>query len=448
MKHASASRAVWVASLSAAGWLCAANVGPAAGQSTTPDTPAPVSPAPASPAAEAAAPVEVRTETTPAAWLLAAARADAAAKLGEILTGTPVAPGVTAGELAAGLKVLEPFVGLAADAQQVGAARHLGGGAVEVRLQLDGTRPATLLASAYEPRLAAIPRRQLDLVLERWGRTGFVSTGSAMPPALVLGIDLRQGVWRGVGVEQRRAVVAEALADACREGERRLLAVELAGAGRLGSALSEAALERHIRPVIRVAPVTRMTLTNDGEVSVRLYMPPAPLASATMAALEEETAARVDGEYLTRLIESFATSVRGSASLQPGQAALAAEAGGGAGLLPGLAPAWSEQVLRAEGAASLRAEAGEGGRRPTALQAARQAEQAATAALRARVGQLPLGRNMTLGQAAAGHPALARAVEAAMASARRSDTRIGENDVEVEVSLDGGTLWRELRDAR
>jgi hypothetical protein len=178
-------------------------------------------------------------------------------------------------------------------------------------------------------------------------------------------------------------------------------------------------------------------------VAVELAAPPAEFFEAFRDALragEPDAAAwdNVRADFARRLASPSGTAAVGGGGT--GGATIAGAAPRGALQLPSFPPAWTNEVLEAEGAATA------GGSK---LKCARMAEAQAAKSFVAQIEKLPLSDAQTVGQAAQNDRRVHDAIDRAAGRGRTYKVEYdADGGAHVWVQLDLRNVWNELRAVR
>jgi hypothetical protein len=371
--------------------------------------------------------------------------------LKEAVVKEVLAPGLNVGTFLDKADGHERLANDLARAEKIGGTRWVDNTA-QVRLEISGQRVVKSLVAiaATKPRSSPIAADVLAVKLKDWNQRTFSSTGSSTGAAEIE--HARPGgeaaAWARVSDEARRAAVAAAKDNAINQALDSVRDVMLPNGQTAGDALKDKAVREKLTQWLATRPVTQVEFRDDLNVGVELAAPPAEFFEAFRDALragEPDAAAwdNVRADFERRLSSPSGTAAVGGGREGVGGAGnpvVAGTAPKGALQLPSLPPAWTNEVLDAEGSATA------GGSK---LKCARMAEAEAAKLLAAQVEKLPLSDTQTIGRAAEGDPRVRDAVERAAGRGRTYKVEYDANGgARVWVQLDLRHVWNELRAVR
>ena len=357
-----------------------------------------------------------------------------------------IAPNVTVATLLDRTKGHDRLFKELSRAQKIGGTRWVDDKTCQVRLEIAGNRVAQALVAvaAAQPKKSPVAADVLAVKLKDWNTRTFSATGSSTGAAEIE--HARPGgeaaAWSTVSDDARRAAVAAAKDNAINQALDSVRDVMLPNGRTAGDALKDKAVREKLTQWLSTRPVTQVEFRDDLNVGVELAAPPAEFFEAFRDALragEPDAAAwdNVRADFERRLASPSGTAAVGGGT---GGAVAAGAAPRGALQLPSLPPAWTNEVLEAEGFATA------GGSK---LKCARMAEAEAAKSFVAQIEKLPLSDAQTVGQAAEGDRRVRDAVERAAGRGRTYKVEYdADGGARVWVQLDLRHVWNELRAVR
>jgi hypothetical protein len=365
--------------------------------------------------------------------------------LKEAVAKEMLAPGLTVARFLDKADGHERLTNDLARAEKIGGTRWVDNTA-QVRLEISGQRVVQSLVAiaATKPHSSPIAADVLAVKLKDWNRRTFSSTGSSTGAAEIE--HARPGgeaaAWGRVSDESRRAAVAAAKDDAINHTILSINDVMLPNGKTAGDALKDKAVRAKIQQWLSTRPVTQVEFRDDLSVGVELAAPPAEFFEAFRDALragEPDAPAwdNVRADFERRLASPSGTAAVGSGA----SGAVAAGAPPkGALQLPSLPPAWTNETIEAEGAATA------GGSK---LKCARLAEAEAAKLFVTQIDKLQLSDAQTVGQAAETDRRVRDAVDRATGRGRTYKVEYdADGGARVWVQLDLRHVWSELRAVR
>jgi hypothetical protein len=327
-------------------------------------------------------------------------------------------------------------------AQQIGGPRWLDSQTCQVRLEISGTRVASVLTQIVttNARYSPITPEYLSARLRDWDRRTFSATGTSTGAAAVEDARPRRGeAWASISDDARRQAVSAAKHDAIGRILESIRPIAFVPGKTVGDVLAVPSVGSAVEQWLESRPVTRVEFRDDLQVHVTLAAPADELAETFRAAASSQKQVRlppdeptweiIRQDFVSRLSSTtgHGTAARPATAVEPVAIAL-----------PQTPPDWVNRQLDAEGTARPRA----GSR----LKSARAAEADAIAHLRSQVNALPLAGGSTLGEAAAHDPRLADAVSRALSQARtyKVDYR-PDGSAYVRMTLDLREVWEAIR---
>ncbi len=331
-------------------------------------------------------------------------------------------------------------------AQQIGGPRWTDGQELcQVQLEVAGARVAEALVAvaAAKPRRTPVPAEELARELRGWRDRSFSATGKS---STRVGVEMIKPYprhaheWDRVGDDLRARALRAAHQDAARRSLESVRGVELSPGLTVGDALARPEVAQRMNAWFERRPVKSVAFNENLQVDLTLGAPADEAFDELMSALgaqrpaDEQAVAHAREEFARRMAEPV-----GHANVAPDAVQAAPEPVE----LPPQAPEWVGRQVDAEGAAPA---APKGAR---ALVRVNGAQDRAVQNLRAKIGALPLTEGMTVNDAAAKDPAIARALDRAMLRARVYKVDYGaEGDVTVRMTIDARDVWEEISNAR
>jgi len=373
--------------------------------------------------------------------MVRSARAKAVSSLYEQVSALPLGKGITVADL---LRHGDRPTLMAAldNAEQIGEPRWIDDRTCQVRLEIAATQIAQTLRQIVlaDPARSPITVEQLDRAAGRWSRRTFTATGSVtIPKALTAAgqgnvVAPRTGPWRSVTEDQKQAALQAAREDAARQLLQSIGQVSLPPRATLQEVLAQEGIGTEVRQWLVSRPVSRITFRDSLQVEVWLAVRPEELLATLRRAIEQRPA--TSGPAPAQW-QQIADDLAQRMARPVGVATVAQGAQPQVIRLPRTAPDWADSHMEATGYCEQAA---------SKLKAARQAEADARLRLRGKLESLPLTDNgLSVGQAAAGSPQLAAALDRALVRARVLKTQYSGNSARVWLDLDLGQVWDELR---
>lgn len=392
-------------------------------------------------------------EDSAARTTIAAATLDAISNLREEIARTPLVRNLSVGDFLRQTESLDDLTRTLQRAEQIGGPRWIDDRTCQIQLQISGTRVAQALSriAAADPRESPVSLGELTRALRDWNERSFSATGTAASrvpvatPRTTRVVQPDRDPWPGITKTAREQTLAAARLDAAQRALRSLTAVPLTPRTTVGDVLSVRQLGADMEQWFVSQPVASVEYQDNLQAQVVLDVPPARAFDEFrgMAAKQTDVVVPADDQAWTKVKTEFARRM----APPVGRAVAADDQQQGFGferrpfgLKPQRnAPDWASRRLDAEGAGTR--QAGQ-----SRLQVARAAEADADARLRARLLDLPLSRDRTIGQAARDDKRVADAVTRALRYARiaRTDYR-DDGSARVELYLDLTHLWHEIR---
>jgi hypothetical protein len=362
-------------------------------------------------------------------------------------------------------------------AEQVGGPRWLDDRRCQVELQVSGTRVATALqriAAANADR-TPLPVDQVTVLTRGWERRSFAATGQAVAEKPVgqqvigqrtepaLG-DRRRDPWARVSDVDKEHAVAAARLDAARKCLRSVSPVSLTARSTVGDVLGVDDIGGRMEDWFMARPVKDQVLREDMQAVVTLTATPDDTFEQFkgLAVKQREISLpRNEGEW-GEVKDQFRRRMAAPVGRGSPPEERAADVGRGDGwgpgfaprrafglrpdrrgddgiVIPGRPPEWVGRQVDADGTAG-----SDRGR----LHAARNAEADAEKALRKLVEDLPLSRDLTVGQAAKNDRRVGRALDEALGRARIGQTKYHEDGTAtVRLYLELEDVWYALERA-
>jgi len=374
---------------------------------------------------------------------VAAAIADAQNSLRQQILATEIQSGLTVGDLLArigGTDTLQPAL---AKAQQIGGTRWIDDQTCQIQLELDGSavQQALLKSAADHPNLLPLPLADLRSGLDSWVTRSFSGTGTstALAAAEQLQPSDQQQAWAAVSKADRRAAIAAARRSAAGRVLDSIRPITMPDGKTLGEAIEEPGVESAVSGWLADRPITQVEFRDDLEVRLTIAVEPGDFWTMLRGVLPRQKQValppgeagwkRLREQVELRMADPTGRSIVTSAAAPTTHAVVT---------VPDVPPDWAGQSMDAEGTS-----------RSTGalLHTARAAEAKADERLAAKVNDLLLAPNLTLGDAGRQDPRIAEAVSRALERAKlfKVDYDFPEaGAVRVTVNLELGEVWREL----
>jgi len=368
--------------------------------------------------------------------MVQAARLSALQRLSDDIADEMVVPGVSVSQVVDRMNGQDLFTAAVSAARQVGGPRWVDDSTCQVRMDLPADRVVDVLETLQQSNPNRSPVSFDDLVFKRkvWRQKVFSATGTSITFDRAMALNPPSS-WRGVTTDARRAALESARRDAARRGIDAAATCVSRDAPAVLAALSNESVRADLERWAAERPITSVRYRDDQNVEVSLAIAPDDLAGALRGVGGEIDPA--EWERAARRLAGLPRIVTGRASVgaaPPRVFAMSAPAV----VIPSAAPDWAGQQLTAEATAEPQ---------QTALKTARTAEALATGKLRERIEMLSWN-DRTLGSAAREQPALADAIDTAIATARVSSVDyLADGAVRVRIMLSGQQLWKLLRGA-
>jgi hypothetical protein len=371
---------------------------------------------------------------------IAAATENARAALRLELLDWTITPSLKVEDLLEHSGKTKPFDAVIDRAQQMGGVRWLDDQTCQVRLEITGREAAAALLRIASDKSTHVPRSagEFRRALGRWDDLNFCADGTSIAPTLAARLaPAGAGPWATVSDRERQAALVAARDNAV---DRIVQSIGMVGLPH-GHRLAEVLADRHASATVvswlQSRPITAVQFGEDLEVRLTIAAPPAELWTVLRPTLADQL--RVP-------------TPTGDAGWQTLRSAVMAHVGPGVGrsfaveaapaqpaiVLPAQPPAWAATIATADGNAR---SAG------FQLRTARAAEQVALDHLRAKIDSLPLTSQLTLGQAAATDPRIAKAIDRAIDMAQTYQVDYdapAPGSARAKVQLPLALLWREL----
>jgi hypothetical protein len=372
---------------------------------------------------------------------IAAATENARAALRLELLDWSITPSLTVEDLLEHSGKSKSFDAVIDHAQQMGGIRWLDDQTCQVRLEIAGHDAAAALLRIAADKSTHVPRSvgEFRRALGGWDDLNFCADGTSIAPTLAarLAPAATAGPWATVGDRDRQAALIAARDNAV---DRIVQSIGMVGLPH-GHRLAEVFLDRHVSSTVMTwlqsRPITAVQFGDDLEVRLTISAPPAELWAVLRPALADQLRVPIPTSDSGWQALRSAISARVGPGVGRGFAVAAPQAQPMI-VLPAQPPAWAATTANAEG------NAGSAG---FPLRTARAAERVALDHLRAKIDSLPLTSQLTLGQAAATDPRIAKAIDRAIDMAQTCQVDYDTPEpgaVRAKVQLPLALLWREL----
>jgi hypothetical protein len=372
---------------------------------------------------------------------IAAATDNARAALRLQLLDWPITPTLTVDDLLEHSSKTRPFESVLEHAQQMGGIRWLDDQTCQVRLQVNGHDVAAALLRIASDKSVHIPRSagEYRRALAQWDNLSFSADGTSIAPSLAarLAPAAAQGPWAAVSDRDRQAALIAARDNAIDRILQGIGMVSFPHGHRLADALADRHVSLTIQDWLQSRPITAVEFSDDLEVRLTISAAPDELWTVLRPALADQL--RVGVPTTDSGWQALRSAVIGH--IGPGVGRSVAIAGASPQpmvVLPAQPPAWAATTAQSEGDAHSNG---------SQLRTARVAEQTAVDRLRAQIEALPLTGNLTLGQAAATDPRIAKAIDRAIDLVQTYEVDYDSpaaGAVRAKVQLPLALLWREL----
>jgi hypothetical protein len=337
-------------------------------------------------------------------------------------------------------------------AHQIGGPRWLDEQTCQVKLEIDGDDVSRSLVkiAAENANRSPMPAQVLASRLRDWKSRSFSSTGASTSYDTAARMRPLSGraAWEGVGEENRGAAIAAAKLNAAHRLLDSVQSVEIAPGTTLERALANPTVNDRVTSWLATRPITGVGFRPDLLVTVRIaaagddlfdVFAEAADAAGIQLPADETARARLRAEFDRRFASTDALG--GAYVTEFGEAAAPrAPAAPEPVALPAQPPEWVRGQLDGEGGAASGT---------SRLRAQQTAQIRALAALRTKIGQLPLNDELTIDQAMKLDPRIAQAVENALVRARVYKVDFREDgSVRARLSMEAADLWDELTSSR
>lgn len=389
---------------------------------------------------------------------VAAATADALASLEAEVLHAAVTPDLTVEQFIVRTDARQALARTLRRAEQIGGTRWLDDQTCQVRMELPGGEIADALVQIAEakPGEAGLPATVLRRRVERLREQTFAATGISTSAVDRLRPDPDQPAWRGIPDAAVQAAVSDARRNAARQVLDVVETIEIPAPGaaaaagtedkpRLGQVLADQKIRDALNGWLMNRPVTSVSFQPDLEVRVGVAVDGESFWDEMVTAAGDRSDVpfprdREARDALRRAVLRQVEPTVGRAQVAPSGvkvAAVATQESGNAPVdIPAEPPRWvGEQV---DARATSRPVDGR-------LMTARAAENIARGRLRERLEQLPLSRNMTLGEAARRDDRVRLAIDRRVKGARpRKVNYLADGGAEVTFTLDLRDVWYDL----
>ena len=381
-------------------------------------------------------------ELVAAAETVRAAEGDGIRSLNSQISRLPLGGGWTVGRFVGEFDVENELLSELAMANQIGAPRWVDN-TCQVQLRIARGRVVRAIQRIATAKRAPLTAVQIERASQRWPESALDATGtSALPEALKFVKPVAGDPWAGVGEEARQKALDRAADDASRVAMESVGHVKLAARKTLGHAFADPQVEKAVRGWLASRPVRRVDFRDDLEVEVVLAVDREDFFAVVREALEARKAVALPNderewaEVEREFVRAAKTAV-GRARVGAGPDTKPVRGGPAAFQWPATPPDWATEELEVVG----RAEA-----QQTKLMTMKAADADAAAKLRQRIGELPLGRGMTVGKLAERDRGVAESVDRFVSLARWYQTTPNEDgSMAVALRVDLRDLWEELQ---
>jgi hypothetical protein len=327
-------------------------------------------------------------------------------------------------------------------ADQIGEPRWIGPGTCQVQMEISGRKVAAVLGqvAGAHPERSPLSPEGVQRAADGWIRQSFTATGTSLSADALAHTQLMlDDHWSAIPQDVREKALVSARGDAVRRVVDSIRPVGVSSDHTLGEALGsgDAKPYRAVVDWMMARPITRVDFRSDMQVELELAVDGDEFVGQLRSAValqkvialpaDDKAWATLRSAVLARLAKPVGHALVASGARAPV---------GSAVRLPQTPPDWVDAQWQIEGK-------GEAGR--SKLRAARRAEADAVVQITARMNELPLGKDLTVGQAGKADPAVAAAVARAAAHAEIFRTEYhadGTSSVWMQISLHD--LWDEL----
>jgi len=384
---------------------------------------------------------------------VAAATADALGSLERDVAGAAITPDLTVEQFVEKTASRDALAKALRRAEQIGGTRWVDDQTCQVRMELPGAEVADALLeiARAKPAEAGLPVDVLRQRTERLRERTFAATGMSTGASERLRPPADRDAWRGVPDEAVQAAVNDARGSAARQVLESIEGVRIPGAAEgapqasLGTVLADQKVRDALQGWLMNRPVTSVDFRDDLEVRVAVAADAQSFWDELSAATADRNDLPFPQDETTR--SELRRQVIGRVEPTVGRAVAKAPAGAVASAvtrtaaaesvdLPRDPPRWVGRQVDARGSS---------GRVDGRLKTARAAESAARDRLRGQIEELPLSRQLTLGDAARRDERFRAAIDRAVLRARpRKVNYLADGGAEVSFSLDLRELWYDL----
>jgi hypothetical protein len=275
----------------------------------------------------------------------------------------------------------------------------------------------------------------IAMYLKNWDGRSFSATGTGTARLDAIRPPASAAAWKGSTDNAVSDALIAARQDAVNHVLGSIAPVPLAAGKTIADALAVPAIADELANWVGNRPVMLVDFRDDRTVEVTLSLSPASLSAElrSVLAAHPDIPAPADDKGWNIVDDQISREM----AWPKGAAKLAGATQPSATIfLPAQPPDWADRQLDVDG----------DGVSDNQLQAARAAEAAALAKIRAQVNALPLGDGKTLADAARQDPRLASAIERAVARSAHVYTvdDHGDGTVSVRMSMDLGDLWQAI----
>lgn len=369
---------------------------------------------------------------------ISAATTNAILSLHQNVSQTLILPNLTVEEFINRTQSAEDLIKTLQLAEQIGGPRWIGDQICQVRLQISGPRVAEALLriAANHPKQTPVSAQVLEERLAGWNAHIFSGVGSSTGGVIKhLQPPTQQDTWSNLTNDQQSQAVSAAKEDAVHHIIESISPVSLSNNQTIGEAMALPAVREELEQWIASRPITRLDFRDDMQVELALAVQEDDLFDALKAALNRQSEIPLPNDEAGW--EQVRRDVKNKAISPVGRAALAERVPLKAlSMIPRQPPDWVNRQIVAEGTA---ASAG------SKLKTARAAEAGAAEILKAKLMQLPLTSDMTVGEAARKNPRIGDALARALSRARTHKIDYQANGgAVVYMNLNLKDVWREM----